>query len=354
MEANIRALIEAAIQAPSGENAQPWRFRFENNALSMYHNSASDESLYNFNNYGTYVCEGAAVENMLVKAEAMGHALRLEILPDPQNTFLVGRVSLDGNTPQRSEELAKAIPTRTTNRRAYKKTPFTKEDVEALESSFAFFEGEGIRHLRITDRKKITALSKVGSSNEQIMLGNEELHGFFFSHLTWSEKEDREKKVGFYIKTLELPPPIQALFKLFKSWKVMKVLKKVGFPKLVGKGNADTYASSAEFGIITVPSLTPKNMILAGRAFERMWLTAESRGIRLQPLTGTIFMNFFTENVREGHFSAEERALLAEQKKTLYAETGVTEGTIVLMYRLGYGPKASARATRFSVEELTI
>ncbi len=354
MEPQFRALVEAAIEAPSGENAQPWRFRVENLTLLMYHNPGSDESLYNYKNFGTYVCEGAAVENMLIKGESTGQQVRLEILPDPANTFLVARIALDGTTAPRSIELAKGIPTRTTNRKAYKKSPLKEEDVQALEGALKMFEGDGIQHRRITDRKAINALAKVGSSNEQIMLGNEELHGFFFSHLTWSEKEDAEKKVGFYIKTLELPPPIQALFKVFKSWSVMKTLKKIGFPKLVGKGNADTYASSAEFGVITVPELNPKNMILAGRAFERLWLTAESRGIRLQPLTGTIFMNFFAENVPQGHFSSEERALLFEQKRILYEEAGIQKGTIVLMYRLGYGPKPSARATRFSVEELTI
>jgi nitroreductase len=354
MEANIRSLIQAALDAPSGENAQPWRFREESGGVSLYHNPGSDESLYNYNNFGTMVCEGAALENMLVMADTLGLNVRLETLPDPSYTNLIGRITLAGTKAAANQPLGAVIPSRTTNRKAYKKTALKAEDVKAIENAAASFAADGITMLRITDRKKINRLAEVGSSNERIMLGNEELHSFFFSHLTWTKQEDEKQKTGFYIKTLELPPPAQFLFKLFRSWKVMQSLKKLGFTKMVGKQNAGTYAASAEFGIITVPSLTPKNMILAGRAFERIWLTAASRGIELQPLTGTIFMQFFAENVPTGHFSPEERSLLKQEIGALYAESGVTNSKIVLMYRLGYGSKPSTRATRFKVEDMMI
>lgn len=350
----MRSLIQAALEAPSGENAQPWRFRIDANAVSLYHNQGSDESLYNYNNYGTLVCEGAALENMLVMADSIGLNASLALFPDPTYTNLIGKVSLNGTKSPGSAGLAGIIPTRTTNRKAYKKSALKEEDANAVEAAGAAFSADGVRVMRITDRKKINRLASVGSSNEEIMLGNEELHGFFFSHLTWTKAEDQKQKTGFYIKTLELPPPAQFLFKLFRSWKVMQSLKKLGFTKMVGKQNAGTYASSAEFGIITVPEITPKNMVLAGRAFERVWLTAASRGIQIQPLTGTIFMNFFAKNVPEGHFTKEERERLESEMKALYAETGVTSGAIVLMYRVGYGPKPSARATRFTVEEMMI
>lgn len=354
MEANVRSLIQAALEAPSGENAQPWRFKTEPQTVLMYHNPGSDESLYNYNNYGTMVCEGAALENMLVMADSLGLNAALSILPDPAYTNLIGKISLNGTKPAGSLALSAVIPTRTTNRKAYKKKALSEEDAKALTDAGAAFGADGIGVMRITDRKKIHRLAAVGSSNEEIMLGNEELHSFFFSHLTWTKAQDEKQKTGFYIKTLELPPPAQFLFKLFRSWKVMQSLKKLGFTKVVGKQNAGTYAASAEFGIITVPEITPKNMILAGRAFERIWLTAASRGIQIQPLTGTIFMNFFAENVPEGHFSQEERKRLAGEVKALYEETGVSGKTIVLMYRVGYGPKPSARATRFSVDDMML
>lgn len=350
----MRSLIQAAIEAPSGENAQPWRFRAETNVVSLYHNQGSDESLYNYRNYGTSVCEGAALENMLVQAESMGLSTQLELEPEPTYTNLIGRIHLVGSTTPKNQELASVIPTRTTNRKAYKKTALTTEDAQALEAAFSPFTAEGLTMRRITDRKAIAALAEVGSTNERIMLGNEKLHGFFFSHLTWTKAEDEKQKVGFYIKTLELPPPAQFLFKVFKKWSVMKTLAKLGFTKVVGKQNADTYASSAEFGIITIPELNSKNMVLAGRAFERIWLTAASRGIELQPLTGTIFMNFHAKNVEDGSFSPQERALMDEQINRLYAVTGVTGNKIVLMYRLGRGPKPSARASRFAPDDLMI
>jgi hypothetical protein len=184
------------------------------------------------------------------------------------------------------------------------------------------------------------------------MLGNQELHGFFFSHLTWTKEEDTAKKLGFYIKTLELPPPIEGLFKIIRNWEVMKVLKKIGFPAFVGKGNAGIYASSGAIGTISIPSITKENLLLAGRAFERIWITATAKGIYLQPLTGTMFMNIFAENVPEGHFSSEERALLKKRIQILKDVTG--NPTPVVMFRMGYADKPSARASRFAIEDLLI
>lgn len=353
MDALLRSLIQAAIEAPSGENAQPWRFRVTDRSLFVFNNSASDQSLYNFNNYGQLVCEGAAVENILIQAEAHGVQTTLHAFPDPANPDLIARIDLGGPTEAISTALAEVIPTRTTNRKPYKKAPLKNADLEAIQASVSTFQQSGLSFTWHTAQKEIQALARVGSTNEEIMLGNQELHGFFFSHLTWTKEEDAKKKLGFYIKTLELPPPIEGLFKVIRNWKVMKVLKKIGFPAFVGTGNAGIYAASSAIGTITIPSISKENLLLAGRAFERLWITATSKGLYLQPLTGTMFMNIFAENVPEGHFSEKERALLKSRIQILKDVTGQS-APVVVMYRMGYADAPSARASRFALEDLLI
>lgn len=355
MDADVRAVMEAGMEAPSGENAQPWRFHNEGTTIELHHHKESDQSLYNYNNYGTLVCEGAALENMLIAARALGYTPRVALLPGSK-TDCIARLELGGkNQPDREEEkLFSIMRTRTTNRKKYQKKDIPSEVGASLEKAAESFASDGIRLIRVKDTKIITTLARVASTNERIMLGNQELHHFFFNHLTWTEKEDKEKKVGFYIKTLELPPPIQGLFRLFKHWGVMRVLKAVGFPILVGKGNAATYASSAELGILTIPDMKPESFLFAGRAFERIWLTAVSHGLSAQPLTGTIFMNFFIENISQGHFSKNERTLISYENARLKGYCKADSGIPAIMYRIGYAPPASARATRFALEALLV
>jgi len=356
MDSVIRTMLEAGLQAPSGENAQPWRFSVSDQTILLFNHEESDQSLYNFNGYGSLVCEGACVENMVIAGEALGKSISVTLFPDSGNKNVVAELKIIDEVVDTTSAqlLAPHIPTRTTNRKPYAKVPLDTEVAQILEDAAQRFVSDQIYFKRITSRKDIASLGPFASTNEKIMLGNQELHHFFFSHLTWTEKEDTEKKVGFYIKTLELPPPIQSLFRVFAKWSVMRVLKKVGFTSLVGKGNAQTYISSSEMGLLSISSMNREQFVNVGRAFQRIWLTAESRGLSIQPLTGTIFMNFFVENIPEGHFSASERMTLKKQMSIIKKFSESSDHIPVVLYRIGKAPKPSARARRFTLEELLV
>lgn len=356
MDSVLRTMLEAGLQAPSGENAQPWRFSVSDGTILLFNHEESDQSLYNFNGYGSLVCEGACIENMVIAGEALGRSVSVKLFPDSSNKNLIAELKIIANASdtKAAQILAPHISTRTTNRKQYAKTPLDPDTAQALEDAARRFAPNQVQFKRITSRKDIASLGPFASTNEKIMLGNQELHHFFFSHLTWTEEEDKKKKVGFFIKTLELPPPIQGLFRLFAKWSVMKVLKSFGFTSLVGKGNAQTYIASSEMGLLTISSISREQFVNVGRAFQRIWLTAESRGLSIQPLTGTIFMNFFAENIPEGHFSTSERITLKKQMSVIrkFVESG--DGIPVVLYRVGKAPKPSARARRFALEELLV
>ena len=354
MEEHTRRIIEAGIRAPSGENAQPWRFRVEQNSIELLDDPKSDTSLYNLRRRGTLIAMGAAIENMTHAANSLGHRVSLESFPQGENDPLVARLSLHENKDKgvRNGGLTRAIGQRTTNRKPYRLDVLKSEDVNALQEAAEVFAESGVGLVRVTDRDAIKRLAIVGSTNERVMLGNRELHAFFFQHLTWTKEEDDRIKRGFYIKTLELPLPIEKLFRAFSFWPLMRVLKSIGFTALVGKGNAQTYASSGEIGLITIPADEPSHYLVAGRLFERLWLTATLRGLALQPLTGTIYLGYAIQEAPT-HFSREERARIVRQVGVARELCG--QSRIAIMYRIGYPlSPPSARAARFPVESLLV
>ena len=353
MDAVIRKVIEAGICAPSGENSQPWRFRPEGMSIRLFDAPESDRSLYNFEGRGTLVAHGAAIENMVITGNAEGYVTEVQLFPDNNNPHCIALLRLTKQSKQmKGVELARYVPLRTTNRKPYRGDALKPDAVQAIEEA-ARAHASGATLTRVLDRPNMARLSHVGATNERIMLGNKELHEFFFTHLTWTSEEDGRKRRGFFIKTLELPAPVQVLFRLFAHWPVMAVLKRIGFPVLVGKGNAATYAASAELGIITIPSEEREDFIQAGRLFERIWLSAAAHNVSFQPLTGTIFMGFFTKHVNRGHFSKGERALIMEQLQAL-ADTVGSKGVPALMYRLGYAEPPTARARRFDFDSFLV
>jgi hypothetical protein len=353
VNSEIEAILRASSQAPSGENAQPWRFSFTDTSISIYLHRESDQSLYNFNNFGSLVACGAAIENAQIKAKSLGYECKVILFPNSTNPDHIADLILNKTSSKQDESLADVIQKRVTNRKPYESAPLSNVQVEELIKATQEFISLGVTCIRIIDKNEIKVLARVASTNEQIMLGNKQLHNFFFSHLTWSKEEDERIKRGFYIKTLELPLPIQYMFKLIRNWRVMQFLKLLNFPKLVGIGNADTYSKNSEMWLITLDKRTPENYVLAGRVFERLWLVATKLGLSLQPLTGTIFMGMSADaDIRCENFSSEEKSILNEALNKLSRVARSDKDNVALMYRIGFSNPPSAQAKRFPVSEL--
>jgi nitroreductase len=352
---HITAILEAALQAPSGENSQPWKFAVNGNTIELFNDEASDTSLYNYQYRGSYVALGAAIENMCIAAAAGSYDATVTLFPEPGNTVHVASITLAPGIVASPKDamLYGVITERTSNRKPYTKEALDPAHAAAMIAAVEGLERYGLVYQRVTEREAIGKLAEVGATNEEVMLQNKSLHQFFFSHLTWSKEEDAKKKVGFFIRTLELPLPVRALFKLMAHWPVMVFFIKLGFPAVVRKANAATYASAAEFGILSMPGDTAQDFIWTGRALQRIWLTATAFGIRMQPLTGSIFLHFASAGLPDA-FSSQERELILNQIESLYSMLTHKRSVVTCMFRAGYGPLPSARATRYTLEERLI
>ena len=115
-------LLQAAIQAPSGDNAQPWRFRLTGNDIHVFLNPETDVSFFNVRQIASIIACGAALENIRIAAASMGLVSSVQILPEgaQENLMATARIQPGEQAP---DPLARHIWTRCTNRRPYKKRP---------------------------------------------------------------------------------------------------------------------------------------------------------------------------------------------------------------------------------------
>ena len=117
----VRAVLEAAIAAPSLHNSQPWRFHCTPDAIELHADltralPAADPDHREF----VLAC-GAALENLRLAIRATGNYPDTRLLPDPRQPELLAIVRPQGTlrpTPA-DRELAAAIPRRHTNRRPF-------------------------------------------------------------------------------------------------------------------------------------------------------------------------------------------------------------------------------------------
>jgi nitroreductase len=345
MNDSLRKILEAGNAAPSGENCQPWRFKIvSDNAIDvyLYH---SDDSVYNWENRGSYMAIGAAIENMAIEASGAGYASEVSYFPSGNNDH-VARITLTQSTSTEGSAMASFITQRVTNRKPYEKRPLTKEQREALTAQANPPTRIGI----IEDRALMQRLGRDGSTNEEVMLTNEHIHDFFFSHVSWTKEEDDVKRVGFYIKTLELPPPAKAIFKLLRVWSRAQVLNRLGLYKLIAAGNGATNASASAIGGILIDSTDPKTFVVAGRSLERLWLQATAMGLSFQPIAGMLFMKLCVDMGDRSKFTHANLEAIGRAYADATKIFDAGSDRLIFMFRIGYAKPPTARSSRFPLE----
>ncbi|MDE2399461.1 MAG: nitroreductase family protein [Patescibacteria group bacterium] len=351
MEQDIKQIIQDAIYAPSGENCQPWSFRISGATINLFNLPERDQSPYNRGQYGSYVAHGAVLENIKISAEQLGYRVDIKLFPEPSNKNHIALISLEKlSTSIEKPILYGAIAKRVTNRKPYEDTLLSPLELDELVKSISDNSVKILITQKNSDKK---TLAEIGSLNESIMMSNEFLHDFFFSHVTWTKEMDEQKKIGFFVDTLELPLPAKKLFKIAKNWKIVKFLNKFGFSKEVGKQNAKTYTSSSGFGILSIKDTSPESFINAGMALERIWLTATNLGLNFQPVSGLLFLVYAVKLDGTAQFSKNQTDLIDKGYETIKKTFQVDSSeNVVFMFRIGHGNiKPTARSSRFNVED---
>lgn len=339
-----KKIINDGIQAPSGDNSQPWKFALKDNVLEIICVPENDNPAYNLDQKGSLVAIGAMIENMVISATNLGYKLDIKLFPDHLDNNLVAKLHI-----LKSEILTDSlfchIHTRCTNRKPYKSVALSTEQQNRLSKEAAGFKSGEIKF--VEDKDKIKLLAKAASINESVVLENYALHKYLFDHVRWTEQEEKSKRSGLYLPTLEFDPPTKFFFNLFKKWCIMNIVNKIGFAKLVASVNAKIYAQSATVGLIVLKNDTKEEYIEAGRALQRIWLTVDSLGLSLQMITGLLyFMQRIRAGKADGFFQTKHIRTIIENNKKIKNIFEVNNGTMVLMFRIGEGGRPSGRSSR--------
>ena len=353
----IVKILEESVQAPSGENAQPWRFGIRGEEIHVFNIPERDQSPYNFRQRASYVADGTVIENISLVAPAMGYYAAIELFPDKTNPDLVAIVRLKYNpdaASSRETSLYPYIAARVTNRKPYRKEPLATHEVHELlaaaESLVPGADMSGVRLVLTEKRQEIDELGMIGAMNEQLVFETKALHEFLFSHINWTDEENEQKKIGFDIKTLELPPPARAGFNVFKHWGAARVMKPLGLPKSIQKQNGVGYAAASAVGIIAARGSRNEDFVQIGRATQRVWLTATKLGLSLQPMTGILFfMQRILSDVTEP-FSGEQVERIKAAFGRICKIFGAEGDTIPMMFRVGRAEAPTAQSLKLPPE----
>jgi hypothetical protein len=279
------------------------------------------------------------IENIKISAAALGYSVTIKLFPNPDKPKLITAISFEKTSPN-EEIISRFISHRTTNRKSYDKTLITnQQEQELLRSVDEVNEGGRVKFT--SDPEKIKILGQAVAANEIVTLEDKNLHQLFFNEIVWTSKEEKIKKTGLYLKTMELKPPQQKALRLFSNWSLMKIANKIGVAKAIARSNSKVYSTAPVVGIVIIDD-EDKDFITAGRIIERIWLKATRMGLSFHLITGVIFLwqRIFLGNYKE--LSDTHRRLIKSEYENIKNIFSVQNEIISAVFRIGHSKDPSA------------
>ena len=90
----ISAVVEAGLQAPSGDNCQPWRFGWDETCLRVFFLADRAESVYDVRSTASWVSLGAVITNMTLASAQLGFKPIVDLFPPGEMPGVVARATL--------------------------------------------------------------------------------------------------------------------------------------------------------------------------------------------------------------------------------------------------------------------
>ncbi|RSS61719.1 hypothetical protein EF918_31685 [Streptomyces sp. WAC06614] len=349
-EDGIRRLVAHAVQAPSGGNVQPWTFLARGDVLHCRTDDTRPPTLLDFQGSATHLAIGAAVENIDLAARAAGWACQVRSFPDPADPGLVCTLAFSRDPRLPHPPLADWIGRRATNRRHGPARPLDAAHRQTLTDCAA---DSGALLQLITERTELTELGEVIGAGDRLRMLNPRLHREMMAELRWTPDEVRDTRDGIDLATLEADAADLAGLSLARHWPHLALVRELGGGAAFAEGAVKSVAGSSALGHLTVPGTGPTAQVAGGRALQRLWLTATSLGLGLQPLTVLLYLFARAEHPDATGLDATETATLHTLRKRMSAllppRTGHTE---LMLFRLSYAPPPTARSLRREVDSV--
>lgn len=347
----ITEIVKAGILAPSGGNAQPWKFLYTDNQLYVFHDPHFSHSLLDFNSLGSYVAIGAAIENIFIKAAVSGFEILIDYFPLKDNKILVAVITFTkAENVIVDKNLEKGIGIRVTNREIDSRQNLPDTVYEHLKLSINSYQNCEL-HI-IDEESQMENLGKILAKTEMLRIVHPRGHyDTFKNELRWTEEEIKKTADGLDVNTLGASKSEIAALKIAADEDAISFLRSIkegnAFTKMVNK----SVASASAIGIITMPEYSEVNFLKGGRALERLWIEANLMEVSFQPIAQLVFMlarlKYGGNSEGMGEFFENEFKKL---KKEFHLILPALMGQPVFIFRLCKAHAVKTRSLRRPVE----
>jgi len=349
----LERILVAARWAPSGDNAQPWRFEITGeDSVRVHLLSEAATNPYEYRGgRPSLLSLGMLLESMRIAATVQGRSMEWELERATEPHCVSVRfpategIALDPLEPY--------LSTRSVDRRPYRARPLTPNERAQLEAAV----GLDLELRWFDSPAQRWQLVRLGAKATDIRLRAQET---FVVHQKVIDWVNRYSPAGLPAGAIGLD---RATLKLMRwamgSWERMQRLNRIA-----GTGAAAAQLdvlpgmrSAAFFAILPrsqAAELDAEELVRAGQGVQRFWLTATRLGLALQPGFATLI---FAHYGAEGTLFTTDTSLLTKARKLAEAFKevfGYEPARVVFLGRIGEQPprKPGARSVRRPLVEL--
>ncbi|PHR83656.1 MAG: thiamine biosynthesis protein ThiF [Colwellia sp.] len=344
-------VLDYARWAPSGDNAQCWRFELINDTSFVIH--ATDtrrDVVYDLDGHSSHLAHGILLETIDIAASKFN--LKAHVESDTSNDeCLKLSVTLEADNHITESSLLPYIKTRAVQRRAMGTRKLTLTEKTELEG--ALDPGFTLQWFESFDQK--LAIAKLNFTNAKTRLTMKEAFSVHKEIIEWksqfSETKIPEQALGVDWVTARV------MQWMFHSWSRIEFANKYLAGTVMPRIQLDfipSLKSCAHFALQTEkPITTTEEYIAAGRVLQRFWLTSARLGLGFQPeQTPVIFSKYLTNNI---HFAADESVIKnAKKGKVMFEKIVKNAENTFFLGRVGRSELPKSRSIRLPLEKLLI
>ncbi len=339
----LRACVAAAVRAPSGDNLQPWRFDVDalNGEIAVCLDASRDRSPMNAGQKMSRIACGAAVQNILIAADAAGGSATLL---DVHANDVVARILVrPGNG---SVRMPRAIVERATHRGMYSGEPPSESVHAALVDATPRLDGVDTNWICEPERK--TALSKSIGAADALMFANAAMRTAFFASVRFDRPARESVDHGLSLASLELSAPERLSLPLMKQTPTA-LLRLGGVFRGMSAHSQKLVVSASGLCVITAKNASDRSCVTVGRALQQAWLELTRRGFVAQPMMSLLVLANALEN---GASHMLDRAQTEQLLQAFRAELNLDAQPMFLL-RFGYAGPHSGRTGRRPTPEIS-
>ncbi|HYZ61818.1 MAG TPA: hypothetical protein VE650_05140, partial [Acetobacteraceae bacterium] len=338
----LESILDLSRWAPSGDNAQPWRFEILGDDAVAVHPQVEAGNPYEYRDgEPTLLSLGMLLETMRIAASTHSRDMQWTAESDPQLRRIV--VRFQASPGLEPDPLAGYVPLRSVERRAYASRRLTASEKSALENSL----GGGLRVRWFETAGEKWRIARLSARATDIRLRAPEMFAVHQRIIDWKNRYSRTgvpaQAIGLDAATLRL-----------MRWAMADWGRADRLNRILGTGAAaaqlDLVPGMRSSGFFAIGpasadwSRSAESLLQAGQALQRFWLTATKLGLAIQPSLAVLLFAHYGEV--GASFTQDER--LRTKAGALAAAFGSAFGQkadqILFLGRIGQAASGGAKA----------